>query len=163
MAGWLGAPCGWLVGGCIACKVAPEGAAGVHTSAASYCHPLPLAWCSAVVSSMRRMYVSELHFTCMCCPAGVLTLGSLDVTLPPGQAAVSTTPNVCPSTCTQRFPGPLNVFHTFLHMCASACRWLVWLLHGPALILRLLHVGCLKLPRLRSCFEDLVISGQSKH
>jgi hypothetical protein len=48
--------------------------------------------------------------------AGILTLGTTDIRLPAGKRAVSTPPNLCPSTCTRKFPGPINVFNTFLHM-----------------------------------------------
>lgn len=62
-------------------------------------------------------------------PAGTLTLGTYDIALPPGQAALSTTPNLCPATCTQRYPGPLNVISTFLHMWAAGTRaWCICLL-----------------------------------
>lgn len=47
---------------------------------------------------------------------GMLTLGSLDLALPPQQGAVVTPPNVCPRDCTQGFTEPVTLVSSLFHM-----------------------------------------------
>lgn len=47
---------------------------------------------------------------------GVLTLGTTNLTLPPGLPEVVAEPNACPAGCTRQLVQPLNVYGSFLHM-----------------------------------------------
>ncbi|GIL49739.1 hypothetical protein Vafri_6017 [Volvox africanus] len=47
---------------------------------------------------------------------GFLTLGSLDIAIPPGVANFSSTPNLCPSSCTKQMPRPVTMLMLGFHM-----------------------------------------------
>lgn len=46
---------------------------------------------------------------------GILTLGTFNLTIPPGQRNVSFS-NLCPSSCTQTFDHNITLLHSFYHM-----------------------------------------------
>ncbi|KAL6747241.1 PHM/PNGase F domain-containing protein [Haematococcus lacustris] len=59
-----------------------------------------------------------VHYTQQLRPfdMGVLTLGSYDINVPPGQSNFSVPANACPSACTSRLTHSLTLTYNFLHM-----------------------------------------------
>ncbi|GLI64570.1 hypothetical protein VaNZ11_007891 [Volvox africanus] len=47
---------------------------------------------------------------------GFLTLGTLDIAIPPGVANFSSTPNLCPSSCTKQMSRPVTMLMLGFHM-----------------------------------------------
>ncbi|KAJ3216242.1 hypothetical protein HDU67_009752 [Dinochytrium kinnereticum] len=48
---------------------------------------------------------------------GVLTLGSISISIPPNSLEPTVLkPNLCPSTCTSKFPGPITLLSSGIHM-----------------------------------------------
>ncbi|GIL73428.1 hypothetical protein Vretifemale_3547 [Volvox reticuliferus] len=47
---------------------------------------------------------------------GFLTLGTLDISIPPGVANYSSTPNLCPRSCTQQMTRPVTMILAGFHM-----------------------------------------------
>ncbi|KXZ46095.1 hypothetical protein GPECTOR_47g372 [Gonium pectorale] len=65
-------------------------------------------------SGLRLLYTPKLRPY----DAGLLTLGTLAIAIPPGQPGFTLEPNVCPSTCTSRLKTPLRLLASGLHMHA---------------------------------------------
>lgn len=63
-------------------------------------------------SGFRVSYTSQLRPHDM----GVLRLGEMHLVIPPGQAAHTSPPNLCPATCTRKLKTPLTLVYNYFHM-----------------------------------------------
>ncbi|KXZ53429.1 hypothetical protein GPECTOR_7g1327 [Gonium pectorale] len=65
---------------------------------------------------------------------GVLTLGTIEFVIPPGNGSWSSAPNLCPKECTQRLPHPIKLVSSGFHMHTLGRRIITqWIRNGNEL------------------------------